>query len=1165
MALAGEIMRYIGNEFVPMATKTASSSLSSVIPSAIAKTGAGMATKAATSALGNVTNKAISNAANKAVEKSVLQNIGGRIFQNGKPKSFYHGSPNPNIDKLDLSKAGSNTQSGENVLYFTDDYPTAEEFSYERLPSNSMFINNRGKKGKVYEKQLDLKNLVDLGNLSDEQIGNLYEYADAINRYDGKEKFIQRVKDDLLAGNDQSIKTRLDLNALKNSDYDGFIAKMYPNQKGLENVREYGVFNPDNVRDVRHIPVEESSSLSSIIPVKRKLYRGQQYSNTDFSYNSELMNENPDKWGSKDVGKGYHFTPKKDMAGSWEGSDGGVIEVDYTPDQVLKADDARKMIEEANKLLADDKYMAKLWQENEALAEQIEKIADGNLEALAKREGKPFVQHLKANDDELGTMYYYKDVDPELTDRFVSEFKQKANFQPGYKIPDTEAFEQVKKYLPKKPKYGLDEYGMGTIDLSGLNDQKQVSLRASVPENQASLFDQLDAPSEVKIRALNYLDKPINWADNNPAFNKLTPAQRQEFSDLAVKKLGNNPTSYDVNQLFDPFYKNARKENGLALFNSEENQGFLNKLGIKNYTSMKGTLANDGEHTYTLSNTTGLPHNEKITLNASVMEDMLKLQSVELHEAAHAAWLRLSQEQKVAIGQDLCNKLGLEANVGKRIANSTDLNELIAYSCEANFTSGNTVGSDGKFLDKVLSNSTAQRHLDNVAKMAGDVSPSFKERVMNVIRAFVDYIKAKIKGIRDIGSFDEFYDGLSSGDFAEDMATPIEKWSAPTKTASEQAKDELFNKLGALHKAREIPSEAFLSIDDMIRPENSIDDIMDYINQVYPDVAEKLANAGEQRASDIVYDMGLSPQQQEFFKDSVVRDENGELIPMYHGTRGDFTIFGDKYPSSSSNSHSGVGFWFTPSEEGAKNFANSIWYGDGKPKAMKTYLNIKNPKVYESVDNSKAVDLLRKKLSELEMKSRVSSKPKLYYKNMYDYAVAQNMVSQGNKEMAIKWLADKSSYDDKTATELIEEIDNLKKLADEKKKLQYEISELKYGDAYERFRTDIYKVDGQTAEDANVGGIGMALNDTKSVQKYVDNLKAQGYDGIIIKGTNYDADTMGGINDQYVAFYPEQIKNVDNKKPTKNKDIRYAIAAALGLGSIIGPYMNSQKSVDNEK
>lgn len=309
----------------------------------------------------------------------------------------------------------------------------------------------------------------------------------------------------------------------------------------------------------------------------------------------------------------------------------------------------------------------------------------------------------------------------------------------------------------------------------------------------------------------------------------------------------------------------------------------------------------------------------------------------------------------------------------------------------------------------------------------------------------------------------------------------------------------------------------------------------------------------------------LSPQQQEFFKDSAVRDENGDLIPMYHGTRGDFTVFGEKNPSGSSNSKSGVGFWFTPSEEGAKNFASSIWYGDGEPKAMKTYLNIKNPKVYESIDNSKAVESLRKKLDKIELKSKTMSKPKLYYKNMYDYSVAYNMVNQGDKDMAIKWLAGKSSYDEKTATELIEEIDNMKMLEDEKKRIQDEISELKYGDAYERFRTDIYKVDGQTAEDANVGGIGMALKNDSSVQKYVDNLKAQGYDGIIIKGTNYDSDTMGGINDQYVAFDPEQIKLVDNRKPTKHIDIRYAIAAGLGLGSILGPYMNSKKDVDNVK
>ena len=760
MALAGELAKYIGGELVKntgkeLATKAATSALSNLAPKIATKAGASMANKIGNELIaGSVLNKLVPT--NRMLDKA------------GRPVTLYHSTPN-NFDKFDDAMLGSNTGYDNTALghFVTPDKDFSKRF---------IDIDNVGKTGRTMELQgniqkpithpymagykydnKDLDKIVEdylLATDNPEFLEELRGYAldDNSNLYDEYMGLTMADSPFEVAGSDRQ--------SLMNKGYDaveiveGPKSGLVEGAKSNAPVSSYAVFNGENLRPVRHIPVEESSSLSSIIPVKRKLYRGQQYSNTDFSYNSELMNENPDKWGSKDVGKGYHFTPKKDMAGSWEGSDGGVIEVDYTPDQVLKADDARKMIEEANKLLADDKYMAKLWQENEAMAEQIEKIADGNLEALAKREGKPFVQHLKANDDELGTMYYYKDIDPELTDRFVSEFKQKAE-----------------KYMP--------------------NNNQQV---------------------------------------------------------------------------------------------------------------------------------------------------------------------------------------------------------------------------------------------------------------------------------------------------------------------------------------------------DVVMP-----------------------------------DAKLSPEQQEFFKDSVVRDENGELMPMYHGTRGDFTVFGEKNPSSSSNSKSGVGYWFTPSEEGAKNFASSIWYGDGEPKAMKTYLNMKNPKVYESVDNSKAVESLRKELDKIELKSKTMSKPKLYYKNMYDYSVAYNMVSNGDKDMAIKWLADKSSYDDKTATELIEEIDEMKKLETEKKRIQDEISELKYGDAYERFRTDIYKVDGQTAEDANVGGIGMALRDDSSVKKYVDNLKAEGYDGIIIKGTHYDSDTMGGMNDQYVVFDPEQIKNVDNKRPTKNKDIRYAIAAALGIGSIIGPYMNSQKSVDNIK
>lgn len=687
MALAGELAKYIGGELVKntgkeLATKAATSALSNLAPKIATKAGASMANKIGNELIaGSVLDKLVPT--NRMLDKA------------GRPVTLYHSTPN-NFDKFDDAMLGSNTGYDNTALghFVTPDKDFSKRF---------IDIDNVGKTGRTMELQgniqkpithpymagykydnKDLDKIVEdylLATDNPEFLEELRGYAldDNSNLYDEYMGLTMADSPFEVAGSDRQ--------SLMNKGYDaveiveGPKSGLVEGSKDNTPVSSYAVFNGENLRPVRHIPVEESSSLSSIIPVKRKLYRGQQYSNTDFSYNSELMNENPDKWGSKDVGKGYHFTPKKDMAGSWEGSDGGVIEVDYTPDQVLKADDARKMIEEANKLLADDKYMAKLWQENEALAEQIEKIADGNLEALAKREGKPFVQHLKANDDELGTMYYYKDIDPELTDRFVSEFKQKAE-----------------KYMPS------------------------------------------------------------------------------------------------------------------------------------------------------------------------------------------------------------------------------------------------------------------------------------------------------------------------------------------TKPNIQQSKVE------------------------------------------------------------------LSPQQQEFFKDSVVRNENGELIPMYHGSNSNFTIF-DKSKGGQSNKSAKVGFWFTPNKEGAEKWAGQSWWGDNEPKVYETYLNIKKPFIYKEIDNSSQIARLEEQLKIAE--DDISS------------------TSRGSQEY----------YD------AYKRYNNIAK----------QIEDLSYTDPYEQFRSHIYAMEGKSPSQANTGGVGMAMdNEDEAVKKYVEMLKSEGYDGIIIKGTNYDRNTMGRNNDQYVVFDPEQIKNVDNLNPTNNPDIRYA-------------------------
>lgn len=75
----------------------------------------------------------------------------------------------------------------------------------------------------------------------------------------------------------------------------------------------------------------------------------------------------------------------------------------------------------------------------------------------------------------------------------------------------------------------------------------------------------------------------------------------------------------------------------------------------------------------------------------------------------------------------------------------------------------------------------------------------------------------------------------------------------------------------------------------------------------------------------------LSPGQIEFFKDSKVRDENGNLLMVYHGTDAEFTVF-DKTKGRSTMDIQGM--FFSPWELDAKGYGQNV-------KAY--YLNITNP------------------------------------------------------------------------------------------------------------------------------------------------------------------------------------------------------------------------------
>lgn len=182
--------------------------------------------------------------------------------ENGNPRTFYHGSPNANITEFDINQAGKNTMSGEHALYFTDSPEVADEFSYERIPTDSLFVENRGAKGRVYPVNLEMNNPLDLDNLTDAQIDELWPYASYMGSWQGKDVFTRDLKNWRDVNNAQLIKGYLDMDKLAGSPYDGFIARMYPNQDNQ--AREYAVFDNSKVKMLEDVLANDNMAVDNV-------------------------------------------------------------------------------------------------------------------------------------------------------------------------------------------------------------------------------------------------------------------------------------------------------------------------------------------------------------------------------------------------------------------------------------------------------------------------------------------------------------------------------------------------------------------------------------------------------------------------------------------------------------------------------------------------------------------------------------------------------------------------------------------------------------------------------------------------------------------------------------------------------------------------------------
>lgn len=251
------------------------------------------------------------------------------------------------------------------------------------------------------------------------------------------------------------------------------------------------------------------------------------------------------------------------------------------------------------------------------------------------------------------------------------------------------------------------------------------------------------------------------------------------------------------------------------------------------------------------------------------------------------------------------------------------------------------------------------------------------------------------------------------------------------------------------------------------------------INSKSNNIESKSITTSELDNSSFSYDnqgRTLTKEQQEYFKDSKVRDENGNLKVLYHGTPNDFTKFSYDFIGTNGTAL-GKGFYLAENITSARAYASNITE-DGEIKngnVMEVYANITKP-----------------------MSLKELSITKTEYKK---FVKAVDKATKG------QFLSDYGEVD-------------------------YEGYNTVLNRALENYEYNDNDVD-LVHDVLNTAG----LDWEEGFRLLKDTL---GYDGIINEVVFKDYQGNDIHDSVYVSLLPEQIKNVDNTNPTSNDDIRYS-------------------------
>lgn len=317
----------------------------------------------------------------------------------------------------------------------------------------------------------------------------------------------------------------------------------------------------------------------------------------------------------------------------------------------------------------------------------------------------------------------------------------------------------------------------------------------------------------------------------------------------------------------------------------------------------------------------------------------------------------------------------------------------------------------------------------------------------------------------------------------------------------------------------------------------------------------------------------LTKGQQEYFKDSKVRDENGNLIVVYHGTqKGGFTVFDAKY------SDDGLSLFFADDPAVAQTYAD----GSGKeiragnPSTLSKLLGKTSKdtglyKGYLNITNPLTVDGHGRSWNSIPLGDATTQ-------------VKTEIVADGENIVLKHTIDGQEEIETFSKEELLDDIERFYIEQQDRQDVAMKSDGLKYHDAWQKSLTD--SIEGQKdnravsfltkyntdpmAVDKILGNVNRTANkwsktndgtqqallredligkdkgpatyyNTREIAKIA---KERGHDGVIIKnlrdvgGARVEGTDYNGKN-IYIAFDSNQIKSVHNTNPTSDPDIRY--------------------------